>query len=201
VRRAVEGVAVKALVTVLSGAVVFLTGETADWEALRSAVAAAGGSGCRVGVGGLCGEPGELANSYQQALLALRLQKGGLVPDRTMTYEDLGMFRALLHPETAGAVEDFVRDWLGALIDYDARKGGDLVHTLSVYLERGGSHAAAAEALSVHRSTLRYRLDRIREILGRDLSQADIRFNLQLATRCRVALVAMQDKTEEPLLP
>jgi DNA-binding PucR family transcriptional regulator len=54
---------------------------------------------------------------------------------------------------------------------------------LSQYLECGGGYDATAAALSVHRSTLKYRLQRIREISGHDLADPDTDFNLQLATR------------------
>jgi DNA-binding PucR family transcriptional regulator len=66
------------------------------------------------------------------------------------------------------------------------------VATLSGYLECGGSYDAAAKALAVHRSTLRYRLERIREVSGHDLSDPDTRFNLQLATRAWGTLRAMR---------
>ena len=59
----------------------------------------------------------------------------------------------------------------------------DYVETIAVYLECGGSHEQAAESLIVHRSTLKYRLRRIREISGYDLADRDTRFHLELATR------------------
>ena len=77
----------------------------------------------------------------------------------------------------------WLQDWLGLLLNYDAKKRSELVTTLSRYLECGGSYDATAKALSVHRSTLKYRLQRIREISGHDLSCPDTHFNLQLATR------------------
>jgi DNA-binding PucR family transcriptional regulator len=72
---------------------------------------------------------------------------------------------------------------LGSLLDYDARKGSELVATLTQYLECGGAYDATAAAMSVHRSTLKYRLQRIREISGHDLADPGTGFNLQLATR------------------
>ena len=70
--------------------------------------------------------------------------------------------------------------------------------TLSGYLECGGSYAGAAKALSVHRSTLRYRLERIREVSGLDLGHPDTRFNLQLATRAWATLQAMRQSHPRP---
>jgi len=55
--------------------------------------------------------------------------------------------------------------------------------TLSEYLECGGNYDATARVLSVHRSTLKYRLRRIREVSGYDLRLPDTQFNLQLAAR------------------
>ena len=77
----------------------------------------------------------------------------------------------------------FVREWLGSLLDYDARRKAELVHTLTQYLEHGGNYDATAAELSVHKSTLKYRLQRIRDLTGLELNDPDVHFNLQLATR------------------
>ena len=72
---------------------------------------------------------------------------------------------------------------MGALLDYDQKKNSTLVLTLSHYLECGGSYEESAAALHIHRSTLRYRLGRIREITQLDLNDVDSRLNLHVATR------------------
>lgn len=55
---------------------------------------------------------------------------------------------------------------LGPLLDYDSRRGTQLVPTAWTFLENDGSIAAAAAALHIHANTLRQRLDRIDNILG-----------------------------------
>jgi DNA-binding PucR family transcriptional regulator len=62
---------------------------------------------------------------------------------------------------------------------------------LGRYLDLGGSYDATAAAVAVHRSTLKYRLQRIREISGKDLNDPDVRFNLQLAARALETLKAV----------
>ena len=94
--------------------------------------------------------------------------------------------------EDVVGVERLVQKWLGPLIQYDARRGSELVETLSHYLECGGNYDATATALSMHRNTLKYRLQRIRELSRLDLADADTRFNLQLATRAWHTLIAMR---------
>jgi DNA-binding PucR family transcriptional regulator len=98
-------------------------------------------------------------------------------------HDELGVYRVLDSSGGGGETERFVREWLGALLDYDARHRSDLVGTLVSYLECGGTYDLSARALSIHRSTLRYRLKRIREITGFDLSDVEQRLNLHLATR------------------
>jgi DNA-binding PucR family transcriptional regulator len=104
-------------------------------------------------------------------------------PHGTSDYEDLGFYHLVDAANTVGVADEYVRQWLGALIDYDAAKNSDLLHTLSHYLECGGNYDESAAALHVHRSTLRYRLSRIAELTGMDLRDVDTRFNLHAATR------------------
>jgi DNA-binding PucR family transcriptional regulator len=68
------------------------------------------------------------------------------------------------------------------------------VDTLATYLECGGNYDLTAKALSLHRSTLRYRLQRIREMSGHELNDPDTRFNLQLATRAWTTVQALRGR-------
>ncbi len=113
-------------------------------------------------------------------------------PNPVTVFEDLGVYRLLGEAADIGAVEGFVRRWLGALLDYDVGKGSELVETLTRYLEAGGNYDATAKALNVHRSTLRYRLRRIRELSGYDLTDPDTHFNLHLAARAWATIHALQ---------
>jgi DNA-binding PucR family transcriptional regulator len=156
----------------------------AAWERLRTTVIAQlGGGECRLGVGGVCDRVADFARSYREAALALRVQHAADLPDQATTFSELGVYRLLADVEQPTSVERFVDEWLGALLAYDVKKGSDLVVTLSRYLACGKNYDATAKALAVHRSTLKYRLQRISEISGHDLSNADTQFNLQLATR------------------
>jgi DNA-binding PucR family transcriptional regulator len=77
---------------------------------------------------------------------------------------------------------EFVNRHLGALVEHDRARGGNLIPTLKAYLE-AGEQQAAARRLRVHPNTLRYRLDRIREISGAELDDAETRLNLAVALR------------------
>jgi sugar diacid utilization regulator len=163
-----------------------------DWEALRAGIVAElDGSRCRMGVGDPCPQPSALPHSLREARLALRLQKASASAARTSVYADLDVLRMLAAVDDLSDVAGFVHKWLGPLAAYDERKHTELVKTLTQYLQHGGGYEATSRALSVHRSTLKYRLQRIRELTGLDLSDPEIHFNLQLATRAHLTLLAL----------
>ncbi|OEU85919.1 PucR family transcriptional regulator [Streptomyces abyssalis] len=81
------------------------------------------------------------------------------------------------------AVRAFADGLLRSLRDHDAHGRGDLVASLRAWLSRHGQWDAAAADLGVHRHTLRYRMRRVEEILGRSLDDPDVRMELWLALK------------------
>jgi purine catabolism regulator len=81
------------------------------------------------------------------------------------------------------AVRAFADGLLRALYEHDATGRGDLVASLRAWLSRHGQWDAAAADLGVHRHTLRYRMRRVEEILGRSLDDPDVRMELWLALK------------------
>jgi sugar diacid utilization regulator len=193
VRRTVRDHRLSFMLDTWSGAVVLLTAGEANWEQLRTSILTELGGGlCRLGVGSLCSKPSELPRSLREAQLALRLQQTLLSGTAACEYSKLGVFRMLAAIPNLSEVDSFVREWLGVLIDYDKAKHAELVKTLTQYLEHGGNYDATALKLSVHRSTLKYRLQRIRELTGLELNDPDVHFNLQLATRAWTTVEALR---------
>ncbi|MCW2659743.1 MAG: hypothetical protein JWP83_895 [Mycobacterium sp.] len=136
-----------------------------------------------IGIGSRCEVPADFPQSFAEARRALNIRLRSASPEGASAFDELGFYRLIDAAHRAGAVEGFVREWLGALLDYDESRNSELVLTLSQYLECGGSYSESAATLHIHRSTLRYRLSRIREITGVDLRDVDNRFNLHVATR------------------
>jgi hypothetical protein len=95
--------------------------------------------------------------------------------------EELGFFGLLVgERRDVGA---FVRTTLAPVLDYDAKRGTELVATLRAWFDAGGSPARAADALRVHVNTVTQRLDRVARLLGRDWSTPDRALEVQLALR------------------
>ncbi|MGW8356907.1 PucR family transcriptional regulator [Streptomyces wedmorensis] len=120
------------------------------------------------------------ATAYKQAEQALSVarRRGRALVE----HEDLaaGSVLPLLADD---AVRAFADGMLRALRDHDATGRGDLVASLHAWLSRHGQWDAAAADLGVHRHTLRYRMRRVEEILGRSLDDPDVRMELWLALK------------------
>lgn len=197
VRRAARDHPVGSLVVRRGSHVVVLADTDADWEQFRLAILAEIRDGrCRLGVGDWSATVDGIPRSLHQAEVALRVQDAAATDDCATCYEALGVYQLLAEVRDPAATEVFGRGWLQSLLDYDARRNADLVNTLSQYLDCGGNYDASARALFIHRSTLKYRLNRIRDISGYDLSDPDTRFNLQLACRAWTTLNALRAGTD-----
>ncbi|MFJ9019752.1 PucR family transcriptional regulator [Streptomyces sp. NPDC102259] len=176
--------ATRPLITRRGDRVVLLTEARPDDDAMHASLAhELGTPDGAIGVSTRCDSPGGVPRCYQEALRALEVRQNSRQHSGTTFFDELGLYRILGPGNDRRELEGFVREWLGRLIDYDAGHGTELVETLSRYFDCGGNYDDAAAALTVHRSTLRYRLQRIREISDRDLADVDTRLNLQVATR------------------
>ena len=98
---------------------------------------------------------------------------------------DFGPFALLLSTVDHASARTFVRDTLGAIEDYDRQHGTELVRTLGEFIREGCRYQRCADRMDIHVSTLRYRLDRLRELFGIDLGSPDSVFGLTLALRLR----------------
>ncbi len=120
------------------------------------------------------------ALAHQQCQDALYIAGRLQDPSRTVYFDDLGYLHALYH---AGEVSLNANPYAPALRALLTEQGPNLFHTLEVYLDVGGNGVQAAEQLTIHRSTLNYRLDRIAAVCGCNLSDPLVRTNLQVALK------------------
>lgn len=184
VRRAARDERIGSLLAARSSGVVLFADAAGDWVRFYDRVVGElQDDRIRIGVGGRCDRVSDYVRSYWEAEHALKLQSAVSERDRVTVFADLGVYQLFCALPDQALLEHLVERWLGVLLDYDATNGSQLTATLNSYLESGASYDGAARNLAVHRSTLKYRLGRIREISGFDLRDPDTRFNLELATR------------------
>jgi PucR family transcriptional regulator, purine catabolism regulatory protein len=99
------------------------------------------------------------------------------------TYRDLGSFQLLLSLQDTDALRLYCDSLLGPIENGEGQYGGELMRSLEAFIECNGQWEAAARRLYCHRHTLRYRIRRVEELTGRDLSSARDRIEFWLALR------------------
>jgi len=111
--------------------------------------------------------------------------KDSALAARVATYRDLGSFQLLLSLQDSDALRLFCESLLGPIESGEGHYGGELMRSLEAFIECNGQWEAAARRLYCHRHTLRYRIRKIEELTGRDLSSARDRIEFWLALRGR----------------
>jgi PucR family transcriptional regulator, purine catabolism regulatory protein len=125
-------------------------------------------------------------HSFHEARCALEATgfSDGAAPE-VASHRDLGAFTLLLSVQDADALRLYCDSVLGPIEDSDDRYASELLRSLEAYIERNGHWEKAAGDCYCHRHTLRYRIRRIEELTGRDLSRANDRVELWLALRAK----------------
>ncbi|GCE46375.1 sugar diacid utilization regulator [Thermosporothrix hazakensis] len=124
-----------------------------------------------------------LARSYTQALHAVEAGQKVLPERQIIHYRDVYIEDMLLSIGQHPALVQLYTTLLQPLYHYDMRNGTELCKTLEAVIRHGGNTRKVAEELFVHRNSVNYRLERVREILDVDILEPETRTRLDLLFR------------------
>ncbi|MGO8907438.1 MAG: PucR family transcriptional regulator [Solirubrobacteraceae bacterium] len=129
-------------------------------------------------------DPLDLPRAASEALLAANVAQGG-EDGVALAFEQTGAYRLLLSAmsENPSELQRFYAETVEPLVAYDEQYETDLVRTLETFLEADGNVAGTAQRLFTHRHTIYYRLERVRELSGLDVSSSDGREKLSLGLK------------------
>ena len=129
-------------------------------------------------------DPLQLDRAANEALLAANVAEGD--EDRpVLAFEETGAYRLLLPAmsEDPAELQRFYAETVEPLVVYDEQYATDLVQTVEAFLDADGNVAGTAGKLFTHRHTIRYRLERVRELTGLDVASTDGREKLSLGLK------------------
>jgi sugar diacid utilization regulator len=175
--------------------IVIIAYREADWAKLQADITShLPGGTCRLAVGSRYPNAWQVAASYREAQFVANLSSsaGGHPAVPILLFDSLGVYQMLSSVTDPAGIEIFMKDQLGTLLDYDKRHHSDLLATLAQYFDSGCNIDQTAAVLSIHRNTLKYRLKRVRELLGQDLNDGSTRLDLHLATRVWLTLESLR---------
>ena len=129
-----------------------------------------------------CNDLSDYAKAHEQCArlteLGQALNLSGFISEG-----DFGSFSVLLSIADRDVAKQFLNSQIAPIATYDRHHRSEFLRSLTIFLEKEAGYKAAATALGIHVSTLRYRLERIRELFGIDAMDQAQRFDLQLAVK------------------
>ena len=145
-------------------------------------------------------DPVDLYRAGNEARLAVNV---GEAEDRgLLAFEDTGAYRLLLPAisEDPRELERFYEETVAPLSAYDDQYETELVATVEAYLDNDGNVAATAKQLFTHRHTIRYRLERVKELCGHDVSATEGREKLGLGLKAMrvLGIASPRGPAQEP---
>lgn len=134
---------------------------------------------------GISGDSGvaALAGALDEARFALQVAQTSGRSVSVVASADVTSHVLLLANVPDDVRRTFAHRVLGPVIEQDQRTGGDLVLTLTEFLALSGSWTRTARALHLHVNTVRYRMMRVEDLTGRDLSRFEDRVDIFLALK------------------
>ena len=139
--------------------------------------------GASVGIGELPSDCSGIHRGLQEARHALRIGRTTHGHARITSFSELGIFRMLLQFAHSQDPSEFSCEALQRLLDYDHQADKELVKTLHAFLTCNGNLTETSDRLYIHRNTLKYRLERIRDITQVDLDESEQRLMLHLGLK------------------
>ncbi len=182
------------VVVLLPGADEALAARAAD-ALSRELQAALVGHTFAIGRSRIAEQPDDLHRAAAEALLAANVAEGDQ-ERRVLAFEETGAYRLLLSAmsEDPGELQRFYAETVEPLVTYDEQYETDLLQTVEAFLDADGNVAGTAQRLYTHRHTIRYRLERVRELTGLDVGSTDGREKLSLGLKAmRVLGIAHRD--------
>jgi sugar diacid utilization regulator len=130
-------------------------------------------------------DPVDLYRAGNEALLAANVATASDEEVAMLAFEDTGAYRLLLPAmsEDPAELQRFYAETVAPLVAYDDQYETDLVQTLETFLDADGNVAGTAQRLFTHRHTVRYRLERVRDLTGLDVASTDGRERLGLGLK------------------
>jgi sugar diacid utilization regulator len=168
---------------IISPAIDGRAGRRAAAAVLRELEASLPGYTLTVALSRHAADPVDLHRAGAEALLAANVAEARGLAE--LSFEETGAYRLLLPAmsEDPSELQGFFDETVAPLVAYDEQYETELVRTLETFLDADGNVAKTSEKLFTHRHTIRYRLERVKELSGLDVSSTDGRERLSLGLK------------------
>lgn len=133
-----------------------------------------------IGIGDVYTEFSEMKKSFMEAEKALKVVKARGELDKTIFYDDLGVYKILTEIHNISLLKEYYDNTVGKLEKYDELNHTDFTKIFYVFLKENGNYLHASKKLYLHRNTLIYKISKIQGLIKRDLSDTSARLEFYI---------------------
>ena len=99
----------------------------------------------------------------------------------TMKNTDLNVYTIVNALGSSALPEQIYKRYLEPIVEYDKYCGSDYMDFINAYIKYDGHIKTISEKTYIHRNTVHYRIKKIEELLGCDLSRLDTKMYIMMA--------------------
>ncbi|WP_429081904.1 PucR family transcriptional regulator [Brassicibacter mesophilus] len=136
-----------------------------------------------VGIGSYKDSPEDIHISYDEARKAIKLGRSIYSKNKTIFYEDLGIYKLFDNLSDTENIKEFYSSYIGKLIKYDRENNTQFLDTLRYLVKNDWNLKVTAKEIYIHYNTMKYRFNKITEILGMDLKESEDKLNIAIALK------------------
>jgi purine catabolism regulator len=136
-----------------------------------------------IGVGSYKLSPTDINISYNQAKKSIQIARNIYRKNATMFYEDLGIYKLFDKLSSETEKIDFYKSYIGKLLEYDEENNTNFLNTLKCLYENDWNLKVTAKQMYIHYNTMKYRFNKIMEILKLDLKNSEDKLNVSVALK------------------
>jgi len=133
-----------------------------------------------IGIGNIYSKFSDIRKSYLEADKSLKFLKAQDKADEIVFYSSIGAYKLATSIEDADLLFDYYNDTVGKLDKYDLQHDTDFSKIFYVFLKENGASIKASQKLFLHRNTLMYKINKIQEIIERDVTDEEVRLEFYL---------------------
>lgn len=128
---------------------------------------------CRIAIGSACEGLEKINSSFGEALRTFDMIDIACNEKKVCTYDMLGVYQLIYELKNYDVCEKYFERMFAPLWAYDRENEAELFHTLEIYVMCDCILADAAERLFVHKNTMRNRLSKIEDIMGKSFNNVN----------------------------
>lgn len=132
-----------------------------------------------LGIGGTIQSLTEISQCYKSALFSAAAATFWEIP--SVDFEELGIFQILFSSSNPQMLRSIYKKHLGKLEEFDREHDSDYLNTLRMFLLSDCNLIETASKMHTHRNTIIYRIKKIKELIGSELDNSKIKFDLLMA--------------------